>query len=107
MPWTEKVFKITLPTMRSGIFAGVISIFIWSFTEFGVPLIFDCNLVVSGQIYNGLKVISDRPLPFALVNVILLIPLAFYIFGKLPTGNQNCVILAKASHASSAKKTEL
>jgi iron(III) transport system permease protein len=101
----KRFFKITLPLMRSGIFAGVTLVFIWSFTELGVPLIFDYNLVVSVQIYNGLKVINDNPLPFALVSVVLLLSLAFYIFGKLLTGNQNYAMLAKASHASSAKKT--
>jgi iron(III) transport system permease protein len=101
----KRFFKITFPLMRSGIFAGVTLVFIWSFTELGVPLIFDYNLVVSVQIYNGLKVINDNQLPFALVSVVLLLSLAFYIFGKLLMGNQNYAMMAKASHVPLAKKT--
>jgi iron(III) transport system permease protein len=100
----KRFFKITFPLMRSGIFAGVTLVFIWSFTELGVPLIFDYNRVVSCQIYNGLKEISDNQLPFALVSVVLILSLIFYSLGKLLTGEQNYSMMAKASHVSTARK---
>ncbi|MDR2720988.1 MAG: ABC transporter permease subunit, partial [Puniceicoccales bacterium] len=37
----KRYFKITFPLIRSGVFAGSTLVFIWAFTELGVPLIFD------------------------------------------------------------------
>ncbi|MDR1433190.1 MAG: iron ABC transporter permease [Puniceicoccales bacterium] len=100
----RRFFKITFPLMRSGIFAGVTLVFIWSFTELGVPLIFDYDRVVSVKIFGGLKEISDNQLPFALVSVVLILSLIFYLSGKLLMGRQNYTMMAKASSASSARK---
>jgi iron(III) transport system permease protein len=99
-----RFFKITFPLMRPGIFAGVTLVFIWSFTELGVPLIFDYSRVVSVQIYSGLKEINDNQLPFALVGLVLLLSLIFYVSGKLLTGGQDYAMVAKASHVSSARR---
>ncbi len=103
----RRFFKITFPLMRSGIFAGVTLVFIWSFTELGVPLIFDYNNVVSVQIYNGLKEIGDNQMPFALVSVVLMLSLMFYVIGKLLTGRNNYTMMAKASHVSSTRKISI
>lgn len=100
----KRFLKITLPLMRSGVFAGGTLVFIWSFTELGVPLIFDYNRVVSVQIFSGLKEINDNQLPFALVSLVLLLSLLFYSLGKLLTGNQNYAMMAKASSVSSARE---
>jgi iron(III) transport system permease protein len=99
----RRFFKITFPLMRSGFFAGVTLIFIWSFTELGVPLIFDYNRVVSVQIFNGLKEISDNRAPFALVSLVLLLSLVFFLCGKTLSGSQNYTMMARASHVSTAK----
>jgi iron(III) transport system permease protein len=100
----KRFFKITFPLMRSGIFAGVTLVFIWSFTELGVPLIFDYNRVISVQIFSGLKEINDNQLPFALVSLALLLSLIFYLLGKLLAGRQNYAVMAKASSISSARE---
>jgi iron(III) transport system permease protein len=100
----KRFFRITFPLMRSGIFAGITLVFIWSFTELGVPLIFDYSRVISVQIFNGLKEISDNQLPFALVSLVLLLSLVFYFAGKILVGQQNYTMMAKASQVSSARK---
>jgi iron(III) transport system permease protein len=100
----KRFFKITFPLMRPGIFAGVTLVFIWAFTELGVPLIFDYNRVVSVQIYNGLKEMVDNQMPFALVSIVLLLSLIFYTSGKLLMGRQNYAMMAKASHVVSARR---
>ncbi|MFA5057664.1 MAG: ABC transporter permease subunit, partial [Opitutaceae bacterium] len=46
--------RITLPLIQPGLFAGATIVFIWTFTELGVPLIFDYARVTPVQIYNGL-----------------------------------------------------
>ncbi len=100
----RRYFKITFPLIRSGVFAGSTLVFIWSFTELGIPLIFDYNRVVSVQIYNGLKEIGNNPMPYALVSIVLILSLIFYILGKLTTGQQSYAMMAKASHSASTRK---
>ncbi|MDR1255566.1 MAG: iron ABC transporter permease [Puniceicoccales bacterium] len=100
----RRYFKITFPLIRSGVFAGSTLVFIWAFTELGVPLIFDYNRVVSVQIYNGLKEIGNQPVPYALVSVVLALALIFYLIGKIAAGRRNYPMMAKASHGASLHK---
>ncbi|MDR3273815.1 MAG: iron ABC transporter permease [Puniceicoccales bacterium] len=100
----RRFFKITFPLIRSGVFAGSTLVFIWAFTELGVPLIFDYNRVVSVQIYNGLKEIGSKPVPYALVSVVLVLSLVFYLIGKIAAGRQSYEMMAKASHSTSMRK---
>jgi len=57
-PW-QRFRKITLPLCMPGVFAGASVVFIWSFTELGVPLVFDYQRVASVQIYNGPELRHD------------------------------------------------
>jgi iron(III) transport system permease protein len=100
----RRYFKITFPLIRSGVFAGSTLVFIWAFTELGVPLIFDYTRVASVQIYNGLKEMGNKPTPYALVSIILLLSLIFYVLGKLAAGKQNYEMMAKASHSASVRR---
>lgn len=99
----KKFFTITLPLIRPGLFAGGTIVFIWSFTELGVPLIFDFNRVTSVQIFNGLKDMSNNPFAYALVIVMLAFSLIFYILGKGLFGRNPFSMLAKASPAKETK----
>jgi iron(III) transport system permease protein len=96
----KRFFKITFPLLRPGIFAGCTLIFIWAFTELGVPLMFDYNRVTPVQIYFGLKDIGNNPLPFALVSVMLGFSVLFYILGKGLLGRQTFSMMAKSTHLS-------
>lgn len=100
----RRYFHITFPLIRSGVFAGSTLVFIWAFTELGVPLMFDYNRVVSVQIYNGLKEIGNNPMPYALVSIVLILSLIFYVIGKMITGQQSYAMMAKASHGSSTRQ---
>jgi len=99
----KRFFKITLPLMRPGLFAGGTIVFIWAFTELGVPLIFDYNRVTSVQIFNGIKEIEGNPFPYALVSVMLFASTIFYLVGKGLFGRHTFSMMAKASHASTTK----
>ncbi len=84
-PWT-RFKKITMPLCMPGIFAGAAIVFIWSFTELGVPLVFDYTEVASVQIYDGLKDLSSNPIPYAIVAVMLLISVIVFSISKLIFG---------------------
>src|SRR4051812_42784345 len=99
----RRFWKITLPLMRPGLFAGGTIVFIWAFTELGTPLIFDYDRVTSVQIYYGLKDIGANPFPFALVAVLLVCSVALYALSKLLFGRTSAAMAAKATHAGAAR----
>jgi len=99
----RKFFRITLPLMRPGLFAGSTIVFIWAFTELGVPLIFDYSKITSVQIYYGLKDIGGSPFPYALVAILLLFTLVFYSIGKGVFGRNSHAMMAKATHAGGTR----
>ncbi len=94
----KRFFKITLPLMRPGLFAGCTIVFIWAFTELGVPLIFDYSRTTSVQIYHGIKDIGGNPFPYALVTVMLFFSVLMYAVGKGLFGRTTFSMMAKASH---------
>lgn len=85
----KRFVKITMPLCMPGIFAGGAIVFIWSFTELGVPLVFDYTRVASVQIYDGIKDLSGNPTPYALVSVMLVISLIVFTVSKLLLGKNN------------------
>ncbi len=103
----KRFFKITLPLMRPGLFAGCTIVFIWAFTELGVPLIFDYSRLTSVQIFFGIKDIGGSPFPYALVAVMLFFSVLFYAVGKGLFGRNTFSMLAKASHAGGARRPGL
>ncbi len=84
-PW-RRLWKITLPLSMPGIFAGEAIVFIWSFTELGVPLVFDYTRVASVQVFDGLKDLGSNPFPYALVTVMLLVSTAVFLLSKAILG---------------------
>jgi iron(III) transport system permease protein len=100
----KRFFKITMPLIMPGVFAGSTLVFIWAFTELGVPLIFDYNTITSVQIYFGLKDIGSNPFPYALVAVMLCFSVFFYIVGKGILGRQSFATVSKATHATVSLK---
>jgi iron(III) transport system permease protein len=82
-----RIFRsVTLPSMRPGLFAGGAIVFIWSFGELGTPLMFDYYSVAPVQIYFHITEISENPIPYALVIVMLAVSAAVYVAGKIAVG---------------------
>ncbi len=99
----RRFFKITLPLMKPGLFAGGTIVFIWAFTELGVPLIFDYPHVMSVQIFYGLKDIGGNPFPYTLVAVMLFSTVLLYALGKGLFGRQAYAMMAKATTSGGAR----
>lgn len=85
----RRLRRVTFPLIMPGVFAGSTIIFIWSFTELGVPLIFDYGRVTSVQIFDGIKELSGNPLPYALVVVMLVATVLLYTASKLLFGRDS------------------
>jgi iron(III) transport system permease protein len=99
----RKFRKITLPLIMPGLFAGGTIVFIFAFTELGIPLIFDITRVTSVQIFYGIKEIAGNPFPFALVVVMLTSTVLLYAASKLAFGNTSHAMMAKATTAGGAR----
>ena len=99
----RKFRRITLPLIMPGLFAGGTIVFIFAFTELGVPLIFDLARVTSVQIFYGIKEIAGNPFPFALVAVMLASTALLYAASKLLFGRANHAMVSKATTVSSAR----
>jgi iron(III) transport system permease protein len=97
--WWRRFFRITLPLIRPGIFAGGTIVFIWSFTELGTPLMFDYTSVTPVKIFYGLKEVETSAEPYALTVVMLALAVGMYVVGKLLFGRQGYAMYAKASRA--------
>jgi iron(III) transport system permease protein len=84
-PW-KRFFRITLPLAMPGVFAGASIVFIWAFTELGVPLVFDYSRTASVQIYDGIKGLDKNPIPYALTTVLLIVSAAVFALSKFVIG---------------------
>ena len=74
--------KVTLPAILPSVFAAGSIVFIWAFTELGVPLMCDFPRVTSVQIFSGLKDIGRNPFVYALVVVVLVTTVVLYAFAR-------------------------
>ncbi len=93
----RKFYRVTLPLILPGLFAGGTIVFIWAFTELGVPLIFEFERVTSVQIFYGLKDIGGSPFPYALVVVMLCTTVLLYSLSRLVLGRGGHAMMPKAN----------
>jgi len=78
----SRFWKITLPLLIPGIFAGGSIVLIWSFTELGTPLIFDYDRVTAVQIFHGIKEMEASSEPYALTAIMLAMASVMYFISK-------------------------
>jgi iron(III) transport system permease protein len=95
----RRFFRITLPLIRPGLFAGATIVFIWSFTELGTPLMFGYNEVTPVQIFNGLKEVENSAKPYVLTAIMLFAAIFLYVLGKFVFGGRGYPMYSKASRA--------
>ncbi|MEC9373171.1 MAG: iron ABC transporter permease, partial [Planctomycetota bacterium] len=100
----RRFWRVTLPLIRPGLFAGGAVVFIWSFTELGTPLVFDYYDVTSVQIFNGIKEMSASAQPYALTAVMLVLAVVFYLLGKGVFGRSGHAASLRATRAGDVKK---
>jgi len=100
----RRFWRITVPLIMPGLFAGGTIVFIWAFTELGVPLMFDFERVTSVQIFAGIKDIGGSPFPFALVAVMLGSTALLYMISKILFGRSAHAMMAKATSQGGPRK---
>ena len=100
----RRFFRVTLPLMMPGLFAGGTLIFIWSFTELGTPLIMNYTRCAPVQVYDSLKEIGANPFPYALVFVMLVAGTGLYALTRLLFGGKAYAMQSKASTQAAARR---
>ena len=100
----RRFFRVVLPLMAPGLFAGGTLIFIWSFTELGTPLIMNYTRCTPVQIYDSLKEMGSNPFPYALVFVMLAASTGLYGLGKVLFGGRAYAMQSKASTQSAVRR---
>ncbi len=93
-------FRVTLPLIFPGLFAGATLVFIWSFTELGTPLMFQVYDVTPVQIFTLLSD-PESSLPYALVLLMLVTSVGLYAVGRFLLGRARFARGLRASKGSS------
>jgi iron(III) transport system permease protein len=96
-PW--RVFRrVTLPLAAPGMFAGMVLVFIWSFTELGTPLVFGLRRVLPVMIYDGVAEIGTNPRGYAQVVLVLGVSaFGFWVSKRLTSGRRDVATLGRLS----------
>lgn len=96
----RRFWRITLPLIMPGIFAGATIVFIWSFTELGTPLMFDFYTVTPVQIFWDIMAMEESPRPYALVVITLAVALSLYVLARWLVGARVYEMKGRASIAA-------
>lgn len=98
-----KIFKtVTMPLATPGIFSGCAIVFVFAFTDLGVPLMFDFQTTVPTQIFN-LVTQSDNPVGYALVVLALVVVTVFFVLGKR-LGEGNYAMMGRSASYDDMKR---
>ena len=95
----SRVFwRVTLPLATPGLFAGVVLVFIWSFTELGTPLVFGVLDVLPVRIFNSVNEIGTNPMGHAQVVFVLVVTaVGFWMSKRLIRRGRNVATLGRMS----------
>ena len=90
-------FRITLPLIRPGLFAGGAIVFIWSFTDIGTPLIMGYRRLPAVRVFQELVDANYSGKTYALVFLVLTVSVALYLLGKFVFGRPIPAASSKAT----------
>jgi iron(III) transport system permease protein len=99
-----KQFKdIVWPLARPGFFAGAIITFIWALTDLGTPLLIGFHDTMPVRIFNLVTDSNQNPVGFALVFVVILMSVSFFLLSKFTMNGKKYEMMAKGHVTSGAK----
>lgn len=97
-------FRITLPLMRPGLFAGATLVFIWAFTDVGTPAIIGYEHVAPVTIFHELANADVSPRTYSLVFIMLSGSVTLYVLGKFLFGRAAAQEASKATIAAETRR---
>jgi len=97
-------FRITLPLIRPGLFAGGTIVFIWSFTDVGTPAVIGYEHLTPVTIFRELAGADVSPRTYSLVFIMLSGSVTLYVLGKFLFGRTQAGESSKATVAAEARR---
>jgi iron(III) transport system permease protein len=97
-------FRITLPLIRPGLFAGGTIVFVWSFTDIGTPLIVGYHELIPVTVFQRLSQAEVSPHTYSLVFIMLSAAVGLYVLGKFVFGRSAAAESSKATVAEEAHR---
>ncbi len=97
-------WRVILPLVRPGLFAGGSIVFIWSFTDLGTSLIVGYEELAAVTIFKELSRADISGRTFGLVILLLFFSVLFYVTGKFLFGHASKTDSAKATVMSETRK---
>ncbi|MCX6118202.1 MAG: ABC transporter permease subunit, partial [Proteobacteria bacterium] len=95
---------IVWPLARPGYFAGAIIVFIWSLTDLGTPLLIGFQDVIPVRIFNLVTDINENPVGFALVFLVIVMTVGFFLISKSTLSGTKYDMMARGHVTSSVRK---
>jgi iron(III) transport system permease protein len=103
VPKWKQLKDIVWPLARPGYFAGAIIVFIWALTDLGTPLLVGYHETIPVQIFNMITDVNENPVGYALVFLVIVMTICFFLLSKLALGNKKYEMMAKG-HVTSGKR---
>jgi iron(III) transport system permease protein len=103
----RQFLDIVWPLARPGYFAGAIIVFIWALTDLGTPLLIGYSDVIPVRIFNLVSDINENPMGFALVFLVILLTVGFFLLSKSTLNGKKYDMMARGHVTSSVRKTGL
>jgi len=95
---------IVWPLSRPGFLAGAIIVFIWGLTDLGTPLLVGFHETMPVKIFNLVTDTNENPMGFALVFVVIVMTVFFFLLSKLAVKENKYQMMAKGHVTSSLKR---
>jgi len=100
----RQFWDIVWPLSRPGYFAGAIIVFIWAMTDLGTPLLVGYEHTMPVRIFNMITDVNENPVGFALVFIVIVITVTFFLSSKLMFSGKKYEMLARGHVTSGVKK---
>jgi iron(III) transport system permease protein len=104
VPKWKQLKDIVWPLARPGYFAGAIIVFIWALTDLGTPLLVGYHETIPVQIFNMITDVNENPVGYALVFLVIVMTIFFFLLSKLALGSKKYEMMAKGHVTSSKRK---
>ena len=86
---------IVWPLARPGFFAGAIIVFIWAVTDLGTPLLVGFHKTMPVKIFNMVTDANENPVGYALVCIVVVMTIFFFVMSKLAVKTDKYSVLSK------------
>ncbi len=91
----RRLKDIVWPLARPGYFAGAVIVFIWAVTDLGTPLLVGFHETLPVKIFNMVTDANENPMGYALVFIVILLTVLFFVLSKLSMRQNNFAMMAK------------